>query len=75
MIHPKDKNASNPRMQCCLCAKWKRLHGTDDNGKRFQRFYGACRFVFADHLAMKNDDPDVCDECCKSQCEKLKNEN
>lgn len=70
-IHPKDLRASNPRLQCCVCGKWKRLNKS--NGE--QTFYGGCNFSNGDHLAGKTGPDgcnDVCDECCERECLKLK---
>jgi hypothetical protein len=69
-IHPKDTGANNPRLQCSVCAKWMRLHGRDENGQAFQRFYGGCGFTMGDHLA--GDKTDVCHECCQTECKRLK---
>ena len=76
MIHPKDKDKPNPRIQCSICGKWKRLHGTDKNGIAIQRFFGGCNSG-GEHRK------DICQECCDkhhiSNCEdellaeKLKN--
>lgn len=73
MIHPKDTNKSNPRIQCSVCGKWMRLNGVKIvNGKEhyFQRFYGACDWnQGGDHLA--GDKIDVCDNCCQIECKKI----
>ena len=70
MIHPKDEKSSNPRLQCSCCAKWMRLFGRDESGKRIQRFFGGCDYSDGDHLA--GDKRDVCYECCKKFCKELK---
>jgi hypothetical protein len=67
MIHPNDKNARNPRIQCDICKKWMRMAGRDEQGHYFQRFYGGCAFTAGDHAAGS----DVCNECCKIECKKL----
>jgi uncharacterized protein YcgI (DUF1989 family) len=69
-IHPKDKASNNPRLQCSVCGKWKRLyrHGKDEHGTH-QTFYGGCQATENDHLA--GDGMDVCHECCKTECSKL----
>lgn len=73
MIHPKDKNSSNPRLQCSVCRRWMRLHGVkviDGIVETFQRFYGGCDFTNGgDHLA--GDMVDVCDNCCQKECKAL----
>lgn len=67
MIHPADKRAQNPRIQCDVCGKWSRLH--TDKG---QRFFGGCAIGVAasnngDHNAA-GASQDVCNECCKAEC-------
>lgn len=74
MIHPKDRRADNPRLQCSCCAKWKRLHGRDSTGEMFYRFYGGCGYTDGDHLAGKADHHgcrDICDDCCQRECKRL----
>lgn len=73
MIHPADRLASNPRLQCSCCGKWKRAMGTkidEKTGRReqFYRFFGGCGYTNGDHLAGKND---VCDDCCQTECKRL----
>jgi len=73
-IHPKDKASENPRLQCAVCAKWKRLRGTDHDGNTFYRFFGGCSYSNGgDHLACnyEGDNIDVCDECCHRECMKI----
>lgn len=74
-IHPKDKLADNPRLQCSACHKWMRLHGRDKKtGDMFYRFYGGCAYTNGDHLAGKpNADGchEVCDGCCQMECKRL----
>lgn len=70
-VHPKDINAANPRMQCSVCGKWKRLDGVEiRNGKRvmFSRFH-ACGYGNGDHLA--GDHGTVCEECCQTACREI----
>lgn len=69
-IHPADRKANNPRMQCVVCAKWKRLHGRDANGEMFYRFFGGCGYTNGDHAAGKGKGHpnDVCDDCCQIAC-------
>lgn len=69
--HPRDRNAANPRIQCSVCGKWKRLH-TKDRHPPFdlrQTFFGGCSFTNGDHLA--GDKSDVCAECCQIACRKI----
>lgn len=70
-IHPRDKMSDNPRMQCSVCGKWKRLY-TKDRRPPFdlhQTFFGGCTFGGGDHLA--GDHVDVCALCCEIECRKL----
>lgn len=68
-IHPRDKGTNNPRLQCSVCGRWKRLH-TKRLGRAAQIFYGGCEYSSGgDHLA--GDHVDVCDDCCRVQCKKL----
>jgi hypothetical protein len=71
MIHPKDKSATNPRLQCSVCHKWMRLHRAkpDPQTGHSQRFFGGCSFTRGDHLA--GDKMDVCDDCCRTECKRL----
>lgn len=75
MIHPKDKSSYNPRVQCSVCAKWKRLDGKvwsekNQQFESFSRFFGGCGFNRGnDHLA--GDHSDVCDDCCNIECKRL----
>lgn len=73
-IHPADKRANNPRLQCACCAKWMRLSGVRKNAngepEHFYRFYGGCGYTNGDHLAGKGGN-DVCDECCHRECSRL----
>ena len=70
--HPSDRSAANPRLQCSVCGKWKRLHQKakkppfDSN----QNFFGGCHFTGGDHLA--GDKVDVCVECCETKCREMK---
>lgn len=74
-IHPSDRLASNPRLQCSCCGKWKRLMGTKiENGHcvQFYRFFGGCGYTNGDHLAAKRGNTnDVCDDCCQRECKRL----
>lgn len=74
-IHPKDTCADNPRLQCSVCAKWKRLHGRDPGGKMLYRFFGGCGYNAGnDHLAGRPSADgcnDVCDDCCHVSCKAL----
>lgn len=73
--HPKDDGAENPRMQCCVCRRWMRLHGVRSNGLAMQRFYGSCEHNHGgDHHAAENGDNDVCNECCKVECRRIEKE-
>ncbi len=66
MIHPADTRSSNPRLQCKVCAKWKRLYDRDNE----QLFFGGCAQNGGnDHLAAAGND--VCDECCRTKCAEL----
>lgn len=72
MIHPRDKMATNPRLQCVVCGSWMRLHGRTPESKAMQRFFGGCDHNKGnDHLAGKNGDNDVCDQCCQIECKRL----
>lgn len=76
MIHPADKNARNPRIQCVVCAKWMRMTGKDEDGNRVQRFYGGCAWCNGDHLAAVHSGKeiaawDVCQNCCDTKCKEL----
>jgi len=67
MMHPADKRAQNPRIQCDVCGKWSRLHT-----EKGQRFFGGCGVRLAvsnnmDHNAA-GESQDVCDDCCKTKC-------
>lgn len=67
-IHPKDKKADNPRIQCSVCGEWKRLFAKSDNpvhGHK-QLFFGGCGATEGDHTA--GDKMDVCEECCLKHC-------
>ena len=77
MIHPRDKLASNPRLQCVVCGKWLRLHRAQADGwGNTQTFYGGCTFnKGGDHLAAKPGDNDVCEWCCQRECKRLKELN
>jgi hypothetical protein len=71
MIHPRDLTADNPRLQCVVCGKWKRLR---DQRTGAQRFYGGCVYAHGgDHLARKGTDHDVCEDCCHKKCKELAN--
>jgi hypothetical protein len=75
-IHPADKRSDNPRLQCSVCAEWKRLHGRDPvTGRMIYRFFGGCSYNHGnDHLAGKaNTDGciDVCDTCCHIHCKEI----
>jgi len=75
-IHPKDRSANNPRLQCSVCGGWMRLHRlqpiTSIGGyERTQNFYGGCPYSGGDHLAGKPEDNDVCDDCCHTECKRL----
>jgi hypothetical protein len=68
MIHPRDNRHHNPRLQCDVCGKWKRLHLKDGR----QSFYGGCGVNIAksnnqDHTAA-GDSQDVCEDCCRAKC-------
>lgn len=68
-IHPADRRAANPRLQCIVCGQWKRLHGRDKDGNVVQRFYGGCTYSNGDHLfRIDGSDPDVCHACCLIAC-------
>src|SRR4051794_23456254 len=74
--HPKDRAASNPRIQCVVCGKWKRLHVkayTSKGGyEATQTFFGGCGYNGDNsHLAHKGADDDVCDGCCHIECKRL----
>lgn len=64
-IHPADKKARNPRMQCDACGKWSRIRLK--NGEQFS--YGGCQTTGNDHNAA-GASQDVCHECCKAKCVK-----
>lgn len=72
-IHPKDRSSSdNPRLQCSVCGKWKRVRMNKGNANRpdwHQSFYGGCTFTNGDHLA--GDHLDVCVDCCDTKCKHL----
>lgn len=78
MIHPKDARAENPRIQCVVCGKWKRLH-TNKTYPPYglqQTFLGGCGYAQEigkgdDHLASKGDDSDVCETCCHIECKRI----
>lgn len=74
-IHPKDKQADNPRLQCSVCGNWKRLHGRDDTGAMVYRFFGGCGHNAGnDHLSGRPSADgcnDVCDSCCQIACKAL----
>lgn len=67
-LHPKDRRANNPRLQCSVCGKWKRLRRRTDDARGFnQNFYGGCQHnKGGDHLA--GDKSDVCTDCCDTAC-------
>jgi hypothetical protein len=69
MLHPRDKMATNPRIQCSVCGEWKRQRSGDR-----ELFYGSCRQNSGgDHLVGNSDDQgvrDVCAECCDTQCKR-----
>lgn len=72
--HPKDRNATNPRVQCSVCGQWKRLNCKPEMSpggyERRQRFFGGCAHSKGgDHLA--GDHIDVCDDCCHEACKAL----
>jgi hypothetical protein len=70
-VHPKDRASSNPRIQCSVCGKWKRLH-TKDKRPPYdlrQTFFGGCSYANGDHLA--GDRIDVCADCCEIECKTL----
>lgn len=74
--HPKDRAADNPRIQCVVCGRWKRLHVkayTSKGGyEATQTFFGGCGYNGDNsHLAHKGADDDVCDECCHIECKRL----
>lgn len=72
--HPKDKGAHNPRIQCVVCGKWKRLHTRSEQPPHglHQTFFGGCEYNAGnDHLAKKGDDNDVCELCCHVECKRL----
>jgi len=72
-IHPKDRSANNPRLQCSVCGKWRRLHCREYESiggyKANQNFFGGCPYTKGDHLA--GDKMEVCDSCCHIECKKL----
>lgn len=59
----KIKSEGNPSIQCSVCGKWRRLHGTNETGIAIQRFYSCCG-ENGEHVHEK----EVCDECCKKKC-------
>lgn len=62
MIHPSDTKSANPRLQCAVCAKWKRLYDRDDE----QLFFGGCEHNDGnDHVCSQGE---VCNECCDREC-------
>ena len=74
-IHPADRHAQNPRLQCVVCAKWMRLHVKEPRppyGER-QTFFGGCTYAdgYGDHLAGRNGDFDVCAGCCETACQQI----
>lgn len=76
MIHPDDVTKNNPRLQCCVCGQWKRLHMakrdmSPGGYERSQRFFGACAYTEGDHPAGKGPNQDVCDDCCHKECRRL----
>jgi hypothetical protein len=80
-IHPKDLHSDNPRMQCVVCAKWKRMEVNDPNhpGHIKQIFYGAATAMQIGkgdtHLAAKGDNDYVCVDCCNIACKALAEAN
>lgn len=71
-IHPADRQADNPRLQCACCGQWKRLMSRDKNGQTTYRFFGGCGYTGGDHLCSKSVDVnDVCDECCQIECKRI----
>jgi len=69
-IHPKDRKANNPRLQCSCCGKWKRLVKEDGT----HTFFGGCGYTNGDHLAGKvgsDNCNDICDACCQIECKRL----
>lgn len=73
-IHPKDQMSDNPRMQCVVCAKWKRLYCDEPYGpyNYTQMFFGGCSFCDGgEHLASKNGDTYVCQPCCERECKRI----
>lgn len=74
-IHPADKHATNPRLQCVVCGQWKRLHTKDPQPPHDlkQTFFGGCQYSDGgDHLAHKGSDHDVCELCCHTACKAIK---
>ena len=75
--HPADRRAANPRIQCSVCAKWRRLIvkpyrsiGGYDAGQTFF----ACTYTLGEHLAgsvSADGYHDVCDWCCHDACQQI----
>jgi hypothetical protein len=67
MIHPRDKRANNPRLQCDACGRWMRLHRKSEHPAHpgwTQNFYGSCSYTRGDHAAGN----EVCVDCCDAKC-------
>lgn len=65
ILNTKRGDRENPRLQCVVCGKWKRLYIAGG----IQSFYGGCEYnELGDHLASKGNDHDVCEDCCHVAC-------
>lgn len=73
-INERDRNSSNPRLQCSACGQWKRLYTVSyKNGHKAvgdYLFYGGCSWNSGnDHLA--GDKSDVCAKCYDIECKRI----
>ncbi len=79
MIHPRDERSHNPRIQCVVCGKWKRLHTKSPQPPHGLNtsYFGGCRYAIdakigdERHLARRGNDDDVCEVCCHIECKRI----
>lgn len=73
MVRQIDKGKNNPRMQCSVCGKWRRLHCKPYQSlggyTAEQTIHGGCSHNNGDHLA--GDHVNVCDWCCHTACKEI----
>ena len=72
--HIADNFSTNPRLQCVVCGRWKRVYTRDARPPHDlrQTFFGGCEYSNGgDHLAGKPGDNDVCEDCCHVACKTI----